>query len=247
MIRRAAKGTSWSQFVDYASPALFEVMPMRALVAQGKEFISNGRKAERFAEARSQVQSVLRERQVAIELDGEERGRPLTDSELTDPEKRAAGDRILELYFAQVFGGDVAILDLRTESFGLTDRGALTWRPRAFYVHWDPEFLDGLRNLYAGFYLDDDARFARGLTELRLEDSGDALRSHLGSGDQRSVRFETSAFHSSFHDTFISCRESGVALHRNFLALGVYLVCLYDVLETLGLEFDVRRAFEHAH
>ena len=247
MIRRAAKGTSWSQFVDYASPALFEVMPMRALVAQGKEFMANGSKAERLDAARSEVQSTLAERHIAVELGAEAQGRSLSDGDLTDAEKRAAGDRILELYFAQVFGGDVAILDLRTEAFGLTESGVLAWQPRAFFVRCDPGFLDGLRNLYSGFYLDDDALFARGLSELRLEDSGDALRNHLGSGDQRSVRFETSAFHASFHDTFVSCRESGVALHRNFLALGVYLVCLYDVLETLGLELDVRRAFERAH
>jgi hypothetical protein len=81
------------------------------------------------------------------------------------------------------------------------------------------------------------------LLQLGLQDSGDALVSHLGSGDQRSVRFETNAFHTSFHDTFLACRDRGVALHRNFLALGIYLVCLYDVLESLDLEFDVRGAF----
>lgn len=114
-------------------------------------------------------------------------------------------------------------------------------------MEWQPEFLDGVRNLYGGFYLDDEARFAHGLEQLNLQDSGEALRHHLGSGDQRSVRFETSAFHSSFHDTFVTCRERGVALHRNFLALGIYLVCLYDVLEVLDLEFDVRGAFERVH
>jgi len=110
-----------------------------------------------------------------------------------------------------------------------------------------PEFLTGLRNLYAGFYLEDAPRFESGLSQLGLQDSSDALLRHLGSADQRSVRFETSAFHSSFHDTFLACRDRGVALHRNFLALGIYLVCLYGVLESLDLEFDVRRAFERAH
>ena len=47
VIRRAAKGSSWSHFMDYASPARFEVMPLRALLAQGKEFVSNGSDARR--------------------------------------------------------------------------------------------------------------------------------------------------------------------------------------------------------
>jgi len=51
VIRRAAKGSSWSHFVDYASPALFEVMPLRALLEQGKEFVSNGSDARRYAKA----------------------------------------------------------------------------------------------------------------------------------------------------------------------------------------------------
>ncbi len=247
MIRRAAKGTSWSQFIDYASPALFDVMPMRALIAQGKEFIANGSSSDRFAAVRDQIASSLQARGVEVDLEAEQSNRRLSAPDLTDEEKRQAGHRILEIYFAQIFAGDVALLDLRTEAFGLTDGNTLAWQPRAFYVQWQPEFLDGVRNLYAGFYLDDDARFAHGLEQLNLQDSGDALRNHLGSGDQRSVRFETSAFHASFHDTFVACRDQGVALHRNFLALGIYLVCLYDVLETLGLEFDVRSAFENAH
>jgi hypothetical protein len=158
--------------------------------------------------------------------------------------RRRTGDRILEIYFTQIFAGEETILDLRADSFSASEGSKLHWRPKAFYVQWQFDFLKGLRDLYAGFYLDDEPRFKSGLHQLGLQDSGDALVSHLGSGDQRSVRFETSAFHTSFHDTFLACRDRGVALHRNFLALGIYLVCLYDVLESLDLEFDVRGAFE---
>ena len=70
--------------------------------------------------------------------------------------------------------------------------------------------------------------------------------SHFGFGedDQRAVRFRSTVFHSTFHQAFVSCRDAGVSLHRNFLALGIYLACLYDLLEALDLEFDVRDAFE---
>ncbi|MGB5694107.1 MAG: hypothetical protein WBM46_00510 [Polyangiales bacterium] len=245
MLRRAAKGTSWSQFLDYASPALFDVMPMRALFAQGREFISNGSDAGRFARTCDEIALLLAERGVAVQI-----GAPVPSdeeqrlTELPESSRRRVGQHVLEIYFGQVFAGDHAVLDLRADAFATGDADVLLWRPRAFYVQWQPDFLDGLRALYAGFYKDDTAQFERGLAQLGLEDSGEVLLSHLGSGDQRKVRFETSAFHSSFHETFLSCRDKGVALHRNFLALGIYLVCLYEVLESLGLEFDVRDAFE---
>jgi len=248
VIRRAAKGSSWSHFMDYASPALFEVMPLRALLAQGKEFVSNGSDARRYAKVRERIASSLHARGLDVELgtqdDNTEGLSPLT---LSEPFRRETGHRILEIYFTQVFAGLDTILDLRPDSFSTTEGSALHWRPKAFYVQWQPEFVTGLRDLYAGFYLDDEPRFESGLLQLGLRDSGDALLSHLGSGDQRSVRFETSAFHTSFHDTFLACRDRGVALHRNFLALGIYLVCLYDVLESLDLEFDVRGAFERSY
>ena len=247
VIRRAAKGSSWSHFVDYASPALFEVMPLRALLEQGKEFVSNGSDARRYAKARETIASSLSARGVDVELgpqnDGAEGLSPLS---LSEPLRRKTGNQILEIYFTQIFAGRDTILDLRADSFSASEGRTLRWQPKAFYVQWQPEFLTGLRNLYAGFYLEDDPRFESGLNQLGLQDSSDALFRHLGSADQRSVRFETSAFHSSFHDTFLACRDRGVALHRNFLALGIYLVCLYGVLESLDLEFDVRCAFERA-
>ncbi len=247
VIRRAAKGSSWSHFMDYASPALFEVMPLRALLAQGKEFVSNGSDARRYARVRDAIASSLHARGLEVDLgpqdDGAESLSPLS---LSEPLRRETGHRILEIYFAQIFAGRDTILDLRADSFSTSEGSTLRWGPKAFYVQWQPDFLTGLRDLYAGFYLDEERRFESGLHQLGLQDSGDALLSHLGSGDQRSVRFETSAFHTSFHDTFLACRDRGVALHRNFLALGIYLVCLYDVLESLDLEFDVRGAFERA-
>lgn len=244
-IRRAAKGSSWSQFMDYASPALFEVMPLRALLAQGKEFVSNGSDARRYRKVRENIASRIEARGLEVELGPKKTGAAgLVPLDLSEPLRRQTGDRILEIYFTQIFAGEETILDLRLDSFSASEGSKLHWRPNAFYVQWQPDFLTGLRDLYAGFYLDDEARFEAGLLQLGLQDSGDALLSHLGSGDQRNVRFETSAFHTSFHDTFLACRDRGVALHRNFLALGIYLVCLYDVLEALDLEFDVRGAFD---
>lgn len=247
LVRRAARGTTWAQFVDYMSPALYEVMPLRSIFAQGKEFIANGLDSARSAQAQKHVENWLADQGSVIRLgsgskgDGEQRL-----AELEEDARRSVGQRILELYFGQIFASNRAILDLRAESFAAAEEGIL-WRPRSIYLEWQPEFLGGLRDLYAGFYLDDDPRFERGLVALNLEGAGDLLVSHLGDGDQRSVRFEMTVFQSSFHEMFLRCRDRGISLHRNFVALGTYLVCLYDVLETLDLEFDVRHAFERIH
>lgn len=246
IIRRAAKGSSWSQFLDYASPALFDVMPLRSLLAQGKEFVANGSDGDGFERARHGVATALAEREIDVVLEASSEGNGNALKELPESTRRETGHRILEIYFAQLFAGPDAILDLRGEAFRATPGEVLAWFPRAFYVRWQPEFLEGVRNLYGGFYLDNDARFEQGLRELGLQDSGDALVRHLGSGDQRRVRFDTAAFHTSFHETFMACVENGVSLHRNFLALGIYLVCLYDALESLDVELDVRGAFDRS-
>ncbi|MEM7436357.1 MAG: hypothetical protein AAF436_14450 [Myxococcota bacterium] len=243
---RLAKETSWSQFVDYASPALGEVMSLRQILAQGREFVGNSRNRQRFAQTRSEIAPVLGGCGVVIAPRREPaEGRTLR--ELEPGEKQDMGTRVLEIYFAQLLRSSSALLDLRAEAFRFTESSQLSWRPSALYVAWDPEFLAGIRDVYAGFYLDDRDRFERGLAVLGLEDAEDLLLSHLGDGDQSRVRFTTTAFHASLHELFLRCRDRRISLHRNFLALGVYLVCLYDALESLDSEFDVRGAFAQSY
>jgi hypothetical protein len=122
------------------------------------------------------------------------------------------------------------------------------------YVRWDPEFLAAVRDLYGGYYLGETARFDAAIDRLSLQPARDVFLSHFGGGDQREVRFERSTFVHTFHDAFIACRDASAApggaarapLHGNFLALGLYLATLYEHLERLGLEFDVRAAYTEA-
>jgi hypothetical protein len=139
----------------------------------------------------------------------------------------------------QVFASPEALLDLRGEKFSRSERGGLRWRPGALYVHWEPEFLHGIRSLYTGFYLDDEAQFEVALRQLRIEGSGGLLRNLLGQDDPRRARFDTETFRANFHELFVSFRDRGLAIHRNFLPLGVCLMSLYDSLDALGLELDV--------
>lgn len=244
LLLRSLRGTEWQQFLDYVSPSFLEVMPVSHLLAQGREIAANATQGERFGVLRDGVDAELAARDVPVRLVAAELGASARAiDELDETERRELGQRALEIYFAQLFGGEEAILDLRGARFARREESWL-WFPRPFYLRWDAGFLAGIRDLYAGFYRDDDDRFAQGLAQLDLTVAGDVFQSHFGEGDQREVRFDSRVFHSTFHEAFVRCRDEGVTLHQNFLALGLYLACLYDVLETLDLAFDVRAAFD---
>ena len=72
------------------------------------------------------------------------------------------------------------------------------------------------------------------------------FRQHFGSGDQRSVTFSLAHFRSTFHETFLICKREGVRLSAEFVSLGLMLACLYEHLEKLNADFDVRAAYAAA-
>lgn len=247
IVGMALRGTSWSHLLDYASPALFDVIPARALLAQSRELFSNRSDSKRFSQVRERVGAVLQERGIDVQvLHGPRPGGEAPLTEHPEQIRSDIGQRILEIFFTQIFAGQEALLDLRAENFVAAEGGALHWRPGALYIHWQPEFLEGLRELYRGFYLDDDTRFDAGLQQLNMAGSGDALRNLLGRDDPRNTRFDIDSFHENFHELFVSYRDRGVPLHRNFLPLGVSLMCLYSTLDSLGVSLDVRAAVDGA-
>ena len=247
MIRLAARGTSWSQFLDYASPALFDVMPARALMTQCREFIRNGGDKQRFDQIRESTGAMLQARAIDVQLiDRSAQAHGVGLDTPSEEVRRTMGQSILELFFGQLFGTEHAIMDVRSDSFLVDDGGVLLWQPKAFFVEWQRDFIDAVRDLYVGFYFDDPSRFNDAMARLDMHSGEDTLRTLLGKDDPRNARFETAAFHENFHEVFVTYRDQGVALHRNFLALGVYLVCLYEALEKVGVALDVRAALERA-
>ena len=242
LLIRAVQNTEWKQLLDFVSPALFDVMPVHALLAQGKELASNatGRSVD---PVRASIQRRLEAMDIPVRIV------PNQSFEASPPEThRDLGQRALEIYFAQLFGHDETLLDLRLACWSQEAPAAIpTWGPRPLWIRWDPDYLAGVRDLYLGFYRDDEAAYIRGIRALGLGEAGDVLRAHFGEGDQRAVRFDSAVFQTTFHEVFVRCRDEGIQLHRNFLALGVYLATLYDLLEGLDQTFDVRSAFDRAH
>ena len=234
-------GDDWRPLLDFVSPTFFDVVPLRTLLGQGRELVGNATdKAEREA-TRSEVAAALAGRQLAVEL--VPKLSPASGGASPDPATR--GQRVLEIYFAQLYGADATLLDLREGT--MAERGdGLEWAPGPYVLRWEPEFLGALRTLYRGFYGGDDAQFEEGLRALDLEGSRDLFQKHFGE-DPGAVRFERAHFVATFHDVFVRCRDEGVTLHRNFLPLGIYLATLHEHLDALGGgPFDVRSAYERA-
>ncbi len=154
----------------------------------------------------------------------------------------SCGEAALSLFFAQILHRDVWVLDFRSDSFN-GDGGKWTWAPRPFYFGFSSEFLKGIRCLYRGFYLGDDALFTEALESLQLSEAGESLRKHFGQGDQTSVSFSLKVFQNTFAEVFDACARAKIKLHPEFFVLGIALLSLYENLENSGERFDVRRCF----
>jgi len=245
LLLRSLSGTEWSQLADYVSPSFFEVLRPGQILAQVRELVANARDREAFEAAVARTGRALDAAGVAVRVVPDWPGGAAPLAPEDEASRRALGRHVLEVYFAQLARADGALLDLRAARF-TGEVAAPIWAPQPFHLTWDPGFVAALRDLYAGFYGDDEGRFRDGLERLHLEAAEDVFREHFGAGDQRAVRFEAKHFHATFHEAFVRCRDQGATLHRNFLALGIHLACLYDHLESLDLAFDVREAHARA-
>ncbi len=236
------KGTDWEMLTDFVSPVFFDVVPTLGMANVFGKIAKDYANKPLFRNVSEEIQSKIGD-PLAVKLaPGEKANNKGWIQELSSDDKKNFGEKVLQLYFAQLFSCDVNILDLRAQSFSSIS----TWSPNSIYYRWNPEFKDAVSLMYKGFYLDDNEAFKTGLRQMNLEHAADIFRSHFGSGDQDAVVFKLSEFKKSFHAIFVSCKENRAKLHPDFFALGVYLVCLYDNLEALGVPLNVRRAFSAA-
>jgi hypothetical protein len=239
--------TEWNNLVRMA-PAALDLISTRTAAHQAFELLANAANGRRFESVMTSMQALLRDTAVPVLID-ESKGPPLLveHDTLSRPQRRWLGQVALELYFTQLFRAEVAILDLWPSHFGVDGTGDAVWSPRPLYIRWDPEFRDGLRNVYAGFFLERKKHLEEGLGQLGLGRSAEPLLAHLGEGNQRSVRFDRSKFDSTLRAMARAHRPEHGTLHRNFIAFGLYLTSLHDLLGSLDLAFDVRSAFMRSY
>lgn len=244
---RDSRVGDWSSTVGLIPPA-FNLIPPRSIARQGLELISNAVNKRRFSSVLNDAQIDLRAAGIPI-IATEHRGAaPISShSNLTRSQRRWLGQLALELYFAQLFRRESAILDLRPSRLGVDSSRDPVWSPRPLYLQWDRQFLQALRDVYAGFFLGDGERFSGGVSHLGLGSSGTSLLGHLGDGNQRAVRFGATNLRATLGEISALRSSQDPPLHGNFVAFGFYVASLHELLESLDLRFDVRAAFMRAY
>jgi len=235
--------SEWSSLLDLV-PAGFDLLSTKQVAHQALELLSNAANANRYASVVGSTQATLRSARIPILVEDNRGERPLVPyADLKRTQRRWLGQVILQLYFAQLFQSDTAVIDLWPSRLGIDAAGDAIWNPRPVYIRWDTSFVAALRDVYAGFFLDDESRFEEGLSQLGLGSAGGLLLRHLGQGNQRGVRFSSSDLQSTLRDISELRLGQPGGLHRNFVAFGLYLASLHEVLESLDCTLDVRSAF----
>lgn len=238
MWKTLVKTSDWSDVFDLVSPSLFRILPAGKIASQASTLAKNWMSNKRFAKIKRTCQETI---------DGSDL--PLTIVDKLDKERAdedaLTGEQLLELYFHQIFHSSTAILDIRHARFWPDDDGVV-WAPRPYFLEWDPAFQDKLRRVYLAFYADDEQAFDKAVSELGLTGMASIFRDQFGGQDPTSVRFHLEDFRDSFKTILSKSEELDTELHPNFIALGIYLACMYEHLEELGGEYNVAVALERA-
>lgn len=168
----------------------------------------------------------------------------LTQSELTEKD----GKNILSLYFFLIMKSDYVFLDFRKnhfahESLDQSDT-RLLWVPGNLWAEFDPHFLEGLRQVYRGYYGNDDVLFEIGLEGCGLikarwpreqkEEVKAVFLKHFSNGRTDEISFDLSILKNSFTEIFKTLLKNKITLDKNFLYLGVMLITLYMTLSEIG-------------
>lgn len=234
MLKTLIDTAKFSDIMEIVSPALFRVMPVGGLRRVAGKLTRNRISGKRYERATAERAESLEGLPIDVTLG------PISKSSAKT--ERSDGAAILELYFTQLFDDAPVILDLRRDRFA-RDGDQLVWEPKAYFVDFDPDFKEAMAGVYEGFYTDDDALFESSLETLGLDSVAHLFRAHFGEGDQAAVEFDVDVFRTTFMQIFEHCKEQGIELHHDFVALGINLATLYEHLGTLGGTFDVRSAY----
>lgn len=168
------------------------------------------------------------------------------------PKEKWVGEKILTLYFAQIFSPDGLFLDLRSNHFSAHDR-ILRWSPSSFWTQFHEDFRQGLLKVYEGFYLENDELYLQGLEEIGLlkpefsqEDKNelaDLFREHFGGRLNEEMNFRLESFRNSIISMSNFMLNKKVNISKDFLYLGIYLVTMYSVLENIGESYPVKQIY----
>jgi predicted unusual protein kinase regulating ubiquinone biosynthesis (AarF/ABC1/UbiB family) len=166
--------------------------------------------------------------------------------------QKMAAEKILTIYFAQLLSPHGLFLDLSPSHFDL-DKEQLNFKPSAMWTKFSPEFSNGLKEIYDGFYFEDEKLFHQGLINSGLTSNewpeadrkilADLFKSHFGASLTSEMTFELEGFKESFLKVADFMLEKKVKISTDFLYLGIALVTMYSSLEKTHAKVNVKEVY----
>lgn len=163
-----------------------------------------------------------------------------------------AAEKMLTLYFAQLFSPKGLFLDLRTNHFD-EQKPHLRWQPSGLWTKFSAEFSDGLIEIYDGFYFGQDELFDSGLIKIGIsskawpesdrQELAKLFKSHFGSSVSEEMSFELETFKASLIKITDFLLQKKVKISTDFLYLGIYLVTLYSAMEKSRVRINVNKIY----
>jgi hypothetical protein len=179
----------------------------------------------------------------------------LSDAPVTQTKLKSdkwVGEKLLTLYFTQLFSSDGIFLDLRSNHFD-NQSPELRWHPSGLWTRFSETFRMGLLDVYEGFYLENDDLYYVGLEKiglLRPEFSpadkkllGDLFREQFGKALDEDMQFDLEHFKTSIIRMSDFMLKRKVHISKDFLYLGIYLVTLYSTLEETKAKLPVKQIY----
>jgi hypothetical protein len=161
-------------------------------------------------------------------------------------------DLILTTYFAQLFSPHGVFLDLGTSHFEIS-KDILKFKPSGLWTKFRPEFSKGLRDIYDGFYFEDEALFHAGLIESGLTSNdwpeeervklANLFKSHFGASLTSEMSFDLDTFKASFIKVADFMLVKKVKISTDFIYLGIALITLYSSLEKSQAKVNVKKIY----
>lgn len=166
--------------------------------------------------------------------------------------QKLAAEKLLALYFAQLFSPHGLFLDLGPNHFDLKN-DELYFKPSGMWTKFSDDFTLGLRNVYDGFYYEDETLFHQGLlscgltskdwSEKEKQQLAHLFRSNFGDSLSEGMKFELEPFKESFFKIADFMLEKKVKISTDFLYLGIALVTLFASLEMSESSVNVKQIY----
>lgn len=167
-------------------------------------------------------------------------------------DQKTMAEKILGLYFAQIFSPYGLFLDLSPSHFSLSE-GELNFKPTSIWTKFSPEFSQGLKEIYDGFYFEDEELLHKGLLKSKLTSSkwtesdrqklAELFKSHFGASVTDEMKFDLESFKESFLKVADFMLEKKVNISTDFLYLGIALVTMYSSLEKTEAKVNVKEIY----